>query len=100
MPSDARERWFARIVESGLSEKILGPNDVLDHVTPDLLAQHLPADVMGRILKASLNAGAMTPDRVLETATPEVLAAHIPHDVLWTCIARAAERAGVTTGKK
>ena len=47
-------------------------------------------------LAASLAAGAMTPERVLETVTPELLARHLPHEVLWSCIAAAAARAGVT----
>jgi hypothetical protein len=48
------------------------------------------------VLASSLAAGSMTPERVLETVTPEVMSQHLPHEVLWDCIARAAERAGVT----
>jgi hypothetical protein len=38
----------------------------------------------------------MTPERVLETVTPDLLAKHLPHEVLWSCIAAAAARAGVS----
>ena len=88
--------WFARVVESGLQNQIFNPADVLAHATPDVLANHLPPDLLSKILAASLAAGSMTPERVLETVTPELLAKHLPHEVLWACIAAAAARAGVT----
>ena len=96
MSSDARERWFAQMMEAGLTEKIFGAADVLNHVTAEVLANHLPPDLMTKILQSSLAAGSMTPERVLETVTPQVMAKHLPHEVLWACIASAAERAGVT----
>src|SRR5258708_31811990 len=95
MSEDQREAWFAKVVESGLSNQIFNPSDVLAHATPDVLANHLPPELLSKVLSASLAAGAMTPDRVLETVTPELLAKHLPHDVLWACIAAAAARAGV-----
>ena len=96
MSLEARQRWFARMTESGLEQKIFAPSDVLTHATPDVLATNLPPELLSKVLAASLAAGAMTPERVLETVTPEVMSQHLPHDVLWDCIARAAERAGVT----
>ncbi len=97
--SDQRQAWFAKMVESGLEHEVFGPSDVLAHATPEVLANHLPPDLLGKVLAASLASGSMTPDRVLETVTPELLAKHLPHDVLWACIAAAAERAGVGAGK-
>jgi len=94
--SDPRQAWFARMMESGLENSIFGPSDVLAHATPDVLATHLPAELLSKVLATSLAAGAMTPERVLETVTPEMLAKHVPHEVLWACIAAAAARAGVT----
>jgi hypothetical protein len=96
MSLEARQRWFARMMESGLEQKIFAPSDVLVHATPDVLATNLPPELLSKVLAASLAAGAMTPERVLETVTPEVMSQHLPHEVLWDCIARAAERAGVT----
>lgn len=96
MSLEARQRWFARMMESGLEQKIFAPSDVLTHATPDVLATNLPPELLSKVLAASLAAGAMTPERVLETVTPEVMSQHLPHEVLWDCIARAAERAGVT----
>jgi hypothetical protein len=94
--SDPRQAWFARMMESGLEHSIFAPSDVLAHATPDVLATHLPPELLSKILASSLAAGAMTPERVLETLTPELLARHLPHEVLWACIAAAAARAGVT----
>jgi len=95
--SDPREAWFARMMESGLEHRMFQPSDVLAHATPDVLANHLPPELLGKVLQASLAAGSMTAERVLETVTPALLARHLPHDVLWACIAAAAARAGVTT---
>lgn len=97
MSQDQRQAWFARMVESGLENSIFAPSDVLAHATPDVLANHLPPELLSKVLQASLTAGSMTPERVLETVTPELLAKHLPHDVLWACIAAAAARAGVST---
>ncbi len=96
MSTDQRQAWFHRVVESGLQNEIFNPADVLAHATPDVLASHLPPELLSKVLSASLAAGAMTPERVLETVTPEMLAKHLPHEVLWSCIAAAAARAGVT----
>ena len=96
MSQDQRKAWFTNIVKSGLDHQIFNPADVLAHATPDVLANHLPPELLSKVLAASLAAGAMTPERVLETVTPEMLALHLPHEVLWACIAAAAARAGVT----
>lgn len=96
MSSDQRQAWFQRVVESGLQNEIFNPTDVLAHATPEVLANHLPPDLLSKVLASSLAAGAMTPERVLEVVTPEMLSRHLPHEVLWSCIAAAAARAGVT----
>ena len=95
MTSEQRTAWFAQMMASGLTNTIFAPSDVLAHATPDILANHLPPELLSKVLAASLAAGAMTPERVLETVTPELLAKHLPHEVLWQCIQQAAERAGV-----
>ena len=96
MPSEARERWFTRMVEAGLAQFIFEPSDVLTEASPEVLANHLPPELMSQMLQASLAAGAMTPERVLETVTPALLSKHVPHEVLWSCISKAAERSGIT----
>jgi len=100
MSLEARQRWFARMMESGLEQKIFAPSDVLTHATPDVLASNLPPELLSKVLASSLASGQMTPERVLETVTPELMSQHLPHEVLWECIVKAAERAGVTgTGR-
>lgn len=96
MPSEARERWFTRMMEAGLSQFIFEPADVLEEASPEVLANHLPPELMSQMLQASLAAGAMTPERVLETVTPALLSKHVPHEVLWACISKAAIRSGMT----
>jgi hypothetical protein len=98
MNSDQRQAWFAKMMESGLEHEVFAPTDVLAHATPDVLANHLPPELLSKVLASSLATGSMTPERVLETVTPDLLAKHLPHDVLWACIAAAAARAGVVTG--
>ena len=78
MSSDARSAWFARMMESGLENKIFNPGDVLAHATPDVLASHLPPELLSKVLASSLAAGAMTPERVLETVTPAMMSKHLP----------------------
>lgn len=97
MTTDKRQVWFARMMESGLECQVFAPSDVLLHATPDVLANHLPPELLSKMLSASLETGQMTPERVLETITPELMSKHLPHDVLWACIAAAAARAGVTS---
>ena len=96
MPSEAREQWFTSLLEAGLAQFIFEPADVLAEASPEVLANHLPPDLMSRMLQASLAAGSMTPERVLETVTPALLSKHVPHEVLWACISQAAKRSGIT----
>jgi hypothetical protein len=99
MSIEARQRWFATMMESGLAQQIFAPADVLRHATPEVLASNLPPELLSKVLATSLAAGSMTPERVLETVTPEVMSRHLPHDVLWGCIAAAAERSGIVGGR-
>ncbi len=100
MSNGARQRWFSQIIQSGLEHEIFGPNEVLSHVTPEVMAHNLPPEVMSQVLQLSLAAGSMTPERVLETLSPDLLAEHIPHQVLWDCVAAAADREGLTKAGK
>src|SRR5438445_8739910 len=56
MSLEARQRWFARMMESGLEQKIFAPSDVLTHATPDVLATNLPPELLSKVLSASLAA--------------------------------------------
>jgi hypothetical protein len=83
----------------GLEQKILSASQLVLHVTPEVLAHHLPPDVMTRVLAAALAAGQRgeqtTPERLFETLGPDVLVDNVPLEVLWRCIDAGAERAGI-----
>jgi hypothetical protein len=93
--ADHRKRWFTQIIQSALSEDLVAPRMILGHVTPEVMANHLPPALMSEILAKSLSAGAMRPELVLRTLNPELLAEHIPPEVLWGCIAEAGAEAGM-----
>lgn len=95
MVNDARERWFSDLVDAGLETQILDAPQIVEHATPDVLAENLPADLLAKVLQSALKAGAMTPERMLDTLTPAILARHVPHPILWACVATAAERRGL-----
>ena len=96
MSQDPRKAWFANVVKSGLENQIFNPADVLAHATPDVLANHLPPELLSKVLQASLAAGSMMPERVFEMITLDVLVVYVSYEVLWACIVVAAARAGVT----
>lgn len=96
--ADHRKRWFTQIIQSAMEEELVGPRKVLEHVTPEVMANHLPPSLMSEILSKSLSAGAMRPDLVLATLNPEKLAEHVPHEILWSCLAEAGSEAGMEDG--
>lgn len=83
------------MLQIGMEEKVVTPALLVGYVTPDVLAHHLPPELLSKILTAALAAGSMTPDRLLETLTPEVLADNIPLEVVWRCVEAGAERTGI-----
>ena len=92
MASNGRTDWFTQILGAALSESVMEPADVTKHATPDVLAKHLPAELMSKVLQAALSAGSMTPSSMLETLEPSALAEHVPHDILWASVEAIAER--------
>jgi hypothetical protein len=95
MADSARQKWFAHMLQIGLEEKVVTPALLVGFVNPDVLAHHLPPELLSKLLAAALAAGAMTPERLLETLTPAVLADNIPLDVLWRAVEAGAERTGI-----
>jgi len=92
-----QEKWLAIVMAAALDNNILQPEDVLEHATPEVLAAHLPPDVMSNVLAASLKAGQMTAEVILRTAGPGVLSRYVPPGVLWQAISEAARRAEIPT---
>jgi hypothetical protein len=95
-PTD-REQWLAVVLAAALDNDIMTPEDVLHHVSPEILAAHLPPDVMSNVLASSLKAGVMTAEVILQTAGPDVLSRYIPPNILWSSIQAASRRAEIPT---
>jgi len=68
------------------------PEDVLRHVTPDVLAAHLPRPLWARLLTACLGASRVDAALVVDTIGVPNLCEHMPAPLIWACIADVAAR--------
>jgi len=84
--------FFVDALTAALDLKIGTPDDVLRHVTPDVLAQHLPRPLWARLLTACLGAPRVDAQLVVETIGIANLCEHIPSSIIWSCIAEIGER--------
>jgi hypothetical protein len=92
--SDERAREFVRrALDRGLDTAVLTAEQLLEHVTPEILAEHLPTPLKAKLLTEALRAGVMNPKLVVEVVTVKELAAHVPIGTLWACAAQAGEKA-------
>lgn len=78
---------------SALGVGLATPDDVLRHITADVLAEHLPRPLWSRLLSASLGAGRLDSALVVETIGVANLCEHIPSDIVFACITEIAHRA-------
>ncbi len=85
-------RFLREVVSRGLELAVITPEDVLGHVTPDVLAHHMPIALKAKLLQASLSAERMTPDLVVQVVGIEALAEHAPMPILWACVRACAAR--------
>jgi len=76
----------------GLELQMMAPKDLLEHVTPEVLAHHLPIALKAKLLQASLNAERMTPELVIEVVGIDALVEHVPLNILWACVRGCAAR--------
>jgi hypothetical protein len=95
MPT-TRAQWFAQSIRAGLDTRLLAESDVLAHATPAVMIAAVPRDVMIKVLDGALATGTMSAASIMQSVTPELIAEHVAPSVVWTCIAAAAERAGIT----
>ena len=84
--------FFVDALSSALDLGIATPDDVLRHVTPELLANHLPRPLWARLLTACVGASRVDAQLVVETLGISNLCEHIPISALWSCIAEVAQR--------
>lgn len=85
-------RFLYEIIGMGLELETVSPDDVLRHITPEVLAHHLPVALKAKLLHASLNAERMTPALVVESIGVEGLVEHSPMPALWAVVRSAVER--------
>jgi hypothetical protein len=85
-------RFLREVMSRGLDLAVVTAEDVLGHVTPDVLAHHMPIALKARLLQASLSAERMTPDLVVQVVGVDALAEHVPMPILWACVRACAAR--------
>lgn len=68
------------------------PDDVLRHVTPEILSDHLPRPLWARLLTACLGAPRVDAQLVIETVGIANLCEHVPVVVMWNCLSEIAQR--------
>jgi len=85
--------FFVDALSSALDLGIATPGDVLRHVTPDLLAEHLPRPLWARLLTACVGASRVDAQLVVETVGVSNLCEHIPSTAIWACLSEVGHRA-------
>jgi hypothetical protein len=84
--------FFVDALTAALDLNIGTPDDVLRHVTPDVLAKHLPRPLWARLLTACLGASRVDSRLVVETIGLPNLCEHVPASMIWACIAEIGAR--------
>jgi hypothetical protein len=84
--------FFVAALSSALDLGIAVPDDVIRHVTPDVLATHLPRPLWARLLTACLGASRVDALLVVETVGVPNLCEHIPVHIIWGCIQEIGAR--------
>jgi hypothetical protein len=84
--------FFVDALSTALDQGIATPDDVLRHVGPETLAEHLPRPLWARLLTACLGASRVDATLVVETIGIPNLCEHVPTDLIWSVIADVASR--------
>ena len=84
--------FFSEALGQALELGIGTPEDVLKHITPELLATYLPKPLWARLLTACLGASRVDATLVVETIGVPNLCEHVPGAVIWQCISEIAAR--------
>jgi hypothetical protein len=85
--------FFVDALAFALDVGIGTPEDVLHHVTPDVLAAHLPRPLWARLFTACLGSQKVDAQLIVETIGVPNLCEHVPTNVIWACISQIASRA-------
>jgi hypothetical protein len=84
--------FFIDALTSALELNIATPFDVVRHVTPDVLAEHLPRPLWARLFTACLGAPKVDAQLIVETIGVPNLCEHIPSPIIWGVIAEIGAR--------
>jgi hypothetical protein len=84
--------FFVDALGGALELGVGTPDDVLRHVTPDILATHLPRPLWARLFTACLGAPKVDAQLVIETLGIANLCEHVPAAIIWACIAEMGAR--------
>ncbi|HEY1812244.1 MAG TPA: hypothetical protein VGG74_07790 [Kofleriaceae bacterium] len=84
--------FFVDALGGALELGVGTPDDVLRHVTPDILATHLPRPLWARLFTACLGAPKVDAQLVIETIGIANLCEHVPSAIIWACIAEMGAR--------
>jgi hypothetical protein len=84
--------FFGDALGQALELGIGTADDVLRHVTPDVLSTHLPRPLWARLLTACLGAPKVDAQLVVETIGVPNLCEHVPAHIIWACIAEIGAR--------
>ena len=84
--------FFVTALTSALENSVGSPEDILKHVTPELLAAHLPRPLWARLLTAALGASRLDATLVVETVGIANLCEHIPSHVIWAVVYDLGQR--------
>ena len=87
------KKFLEDALGSALDLQIATHDDVLRHVTTDVLSIHLPRPLWARLLTACLGAPRVDAQLVIETVGVPNLCEHVPSTILWKCVAEVAARA-------
>ncbi|HEX3764994.1 MAG TPA: hypothetical protein VHW23_40140 [Kofleriaceae bacterium] len=85
--------FFVAALSSALDLGIATPDDVLRHVTPDVLSAHLPRPLWARLLTACVGAPRVDAQLVVETIGVPNLCEHVPAPIIWACLEELGLRA-------
>jgi hypothetical protein len=84
--------FFVDALGGALELGIGTPEDVLRHITPDILATHLPRPLWARLLTAMLGAPRVDARLIVETIGVANLCEHVPAQIVGGCIAELGAR--------
>lgn len=84
--------FFVAALQTALDVSIATPEDILKHVTPDVLSQYLPRPLWARLFTACLGAPKVDAQLVVETIGVPNLCEHVPAQLIWACIADIGNR--------